>query len=120
MEIYKAMNWGELKHEYDLDGKRLLPWDNWDMPFGGAWCVVRSNTHSLKHEHDEQEMFFAVSGCADVHVGEEIFELNKGDMIAIPPGSSHFVENNHSDDFHFYTLWWDSDTCKEYLHKVER
>lgn len=38
------MDWSALVHEYDLDGKRLLPWDGYPMPFAAGWCVVQPNT----------------------------------------------------------------------------
>jgi|SRR5690554_712604 len=115
MEIHKPMNWYELKHEYKLDGKRLLPWEDWHMPFGGAWCVVRAHSSSLEHNHDEQEMFVVVSGEAVIHIGNEKRRVKKGDFIAIPPGKEHFVENTAETDFHFLTIWWDKETCENFL-----
>lgn len=120
IEIFKKMDWTELVHEYKLDGKRLLPWENWSMPFGGAWCVVRSKSESLKHLHDEQEMFVIVSGNARVHVGTEVFEAQKGDFIAIPPGKNHYVENVSDTDFHFFTIWWEESSCKAFLEGKEK
>lgn len=120
MEVVKPMNWYELKHEYQLDGKRLLPWDDWDMPFGGAWCVVRAHSDSLLHDHDEQEMFIVASGEATIHIGGRVIYAKKGDFIAIPPGNSHFVENSGETDFHFFTVWWDTETCESFLEKQRK
>jgi len=117
MEIVKPMNWYELTHEYQLDGKRLLPWDGWDMPFGGAWCVVRAHSDSLLHGHDEQEMFIVASGEAIIHIGEREIHAKKGDFVAIPPGNNHYVENSSEIDFHFFTIWWDTETCESFLGK---
>lgn len=114
MIIHKEMDWNELKHEYQLDGKRILPWEGWDMPFGGAWCVVRKDTESLRHSHDEQEMFIIVSGKANIKMNDDLYELNKGDFIAIPPNTEHFIINNSEEDFHFFTIWWDRETVSNF------
>lgn len=119
MKFFNPMNWETLQHEYQLDGKRLSPWDGWNMPFGGAWCVVRSNTESLKHHHEEQELFIIVSGTAKIHVGEQIVEVKKGDFLAIPPGNDHFVCNDTDEDFHFFTMWWDQESCDAFTRNVD-
>lgn len=114
MEIIKRMQWNSLKHEYGLDGSRLLPWDGWSMPFGGAWCVVRPNTKTFRHGHEEQEMFIAINGTAKIHIDEHVYPFDAGDIIAIPPNSAHYVENCTDSDFHFYTLWWDESTVANF------
>lgn len=120
IEIHKQMNWNELQHEYQLEGKRLLPWESWNTPFGGAWCVVRAKTKSLLHAHDEQEMFIVVSGEANIHVGDRIISTKQGDFIAIPPGNNHYVENSSENDFQFFTIWWDIETCESFLAKQKK
>lgn len=50
-EIFRKMDWSALVHEYDLDGKRLLPWDGYPMPFAAGLYVVRpisANPQSTK------------------------------------------------------------------------
>jgi len=115
MDILKAMNWYELTHEYQLDGKRILPWQDYPMPFGGAYCVVRAHSDSRLHQHDEQEMFIIISGEAKIHVGDKIIDAKKGDFIAIPLEDDHYVENNTETDFHFFSIWWDKATAEEFL-----
>lgn len=120
MKVLRKMDWNELKHEYQLDGKRLLPWQGWDMPFGGAWCVVRPNTDSLRHAHEEQEMFIVASGRAKIRLDDEFIEVTKGDFIAIPPDKEHYVINETDEDFHFFTMWWDRETVTEFLEKLNQ
>jgi len=116
MKTIKKLDWKNLKHEYGVDGQRLLPWhvnDNIDFPFpfGGAYCITRSKTKSLEHINepsDEEEMFIVVSGKGLVHVDGEITEVAQGDVVYISSGQSHFVENPYDEDFHFYALWWNN------------
>lgn len=61
-EIFRKSNFDGLVHEYGLDGRRLLPWDNYPMPFAGGWCVVRPGTQSEPHTQIDQEIFIAIKG----------------------------------------------------------
>jgi oxalate decarboxylase/phosphoglucose isomerase-like protein (cupin superfamily) len=106
-DIYRRTDFGRLVHEYDLDGKRLLPWDGYPMPFGGGWCVVRPHTRSLPHTQIDQELFIGIKGRATLVVGEQRFPFEMGDVAAIPKHTDHYVINDSDEDFHFYVVWWD-------------
>jgi mannose-6-phosphate isomerase-like protein (cupin superfamily) len=120
MKLFEKMDWAALKHEYGLDGKRLLPWDGLAAPFGGAWAVVRAGTRSLPHRNDppeEEELFFCVSGRAKVCVGDELLDVQKGDLVFFPAGIWHYAENPYEEDFHMYCIWWDPSSASRYLSK---
>ncbi len=120
MDLIKKVNWKGLKHEYGLDGQRLLPWENANFPFGGAYCVVKSNTNSLQHVNqpdDEDEFFIVISGKAKVFIDGDFFEIEKGDQVFIPKGTSHYVENTYNEDFHFYALWWNSESIGNHINQ---
>lgn len=120
-KIVEPMEWSDLKHEYGLDGKRLLPWAGASFPFGGAYCVVRQDTLSLEHINDpvdEEEMFVCIDGEADVVIGDHRHTARKGDVIYIPAGVPHHVDACHGMDFHFYSLWWSPATCSDYISSV--
>jgi mannose-6-phosphate isomerase-like protein (cupin superfamily) len=104
MQMLNKINWESLKHEYDLDAKRLLPYPGINPPFGGAWCVVKSKTKSLAH--DEYELFIGISGKANIKLGDEIVEMEKGDIVVIPPRVRHYISNQEQEDFHLYSIWW--------------
>lgn len=113
------MDWGSLRHEYELDAKRLLPWEVIQAPFEGAWCVVRPGTRSTPHSHHERELFIAISGQADIVIAGERFSVGKGDLISIPVGSEHYIANDSEEDFHMYTVWWSQESASEFLNTVE-
>ncbi len=119
MNLIDRMNWDRLKHEYNVDAKRLLPWEGLSAPFGGAWVVVRPGTISTPHVNDppeEAEIFICISGAAKVCVGKEIVDVTKGDLVYFPPGTFHYIENPHQEDFHLYSIWWDPISAKKYLN----
>jgi oxalate decarboxylase/phosphoglucose isomerase-like protein (cupin superfamily) len=109
------MDWNALVHEYDLDGKRLLPWDSYPMPFGAGWCVVRPKTCSEPHTQIDQEIFIALKGHGSVVIGESSFPFEMGDIVAIPKHTNHYVVNDSDEDFHFYVIWWDKTYATQFL-----
>ena len=115
MQRISKMNWSALKHEYDLDAKRLLPWDGMRAPFGGAWCVVRPHTRSLPHGHEENELFICVSGKARIVLDGDHLDVEKGDVVLIAPSTHHYVDNATDEDFHMYSIWWDGESARAFL-----
>jgi oxalate decarboxylase/phosphoglucose isomerase-like protein (cupin superfamily) len=116
---FRSMNWDGLVHEYDLDGSRLLPWDNYPMPFGGGWCVVRPKTRSLPHTQIDQEIFIGLKGTATLVIGEDERPFAFGDIAAIPKHTVHYFLNESDSDFHFYVVWWDETHARSYLAALE-
>ncbi|AWK43829.1 cupin domain-containing protein [Photorhabdus laumondii subsp. laumondii] len=120
MNIIRKMDWDSMVHEYDLDGSRLLPWEGLNTPFGGAWCIVRPETKSFRHSHNEYELFIVIQGNAIIRINDEDFPVTKGDLIIIPLDSEHHVINNNQEDFHFYTIWWDKESTLNFLTRLEQ
>jgi oxalate decarboxylase/phosphoglucose isomerase-like protein (cupin superfamily) len=118
MQMVDKMDWAGLKHEYRVDAKRLLPWEGMSPPFGGAWAVVRAGTTSLKHVNDpadEEELFICVCGRAQVMLDDRTVEVDKGDLVFIPAGVSHYIQNPYETDFHVYCIWWNQVSARNYL-----
>ncbi|EIV2083590.1 TPA: cupin domain-containing protein [Klebsiella aerogenes] len=116
-EIFRKSNFDGLVHEYGLDGRRLLPWDNYPMPFAGGWCVVRPGTQSEPHTQIDQEIFIAIKGQATLIVGEEQYEFTTGDIAAIPKHTNHYIINDSTEDFHFYVVWWDMNYVNDFINQ---
>lgn len=108
----------KLNFEYGLLCNRLSSWsDSKSMPFGGAYCVVDAGTESLKHVNepsDEQELFICIKGTAKIVIGESVFEARMGDQFLIPCGVEHYVNNDTSEDFHYYAIWWNAGIVSEF------
>jgi len=118
MKLLDKMDWSGLKHEYGCDAKRLLPWDGLQAPFGGAWAVVRAGTRSAPHRNDppeEEELFICVAGRATVCIGDQLVDMQKGDLAFFPAGTWHYVDNPYAEDFHMYSIWWDPSSAARYL-----
>ena len=47
------------------------------------------------HNHRvNEEMFFVLEGSGEVRIGKETFPINKGDVIANPPGGAETAHQN--------------------------
>lgn len=117
-DLYRKIKWNDLVHEYALDGQRLLPWEGYPMPFAGGWCVVRPHTQSEPHTQIDQEIFIAIKGQAKVVIGDDQFDFEMGDIVAIPKHLNHYVINDSNEDFHFYVLWWDENYVRGFIKEL--
>ncbi|UAC01872.1 cupin domain-containing protein [Dactylosporangium vinaceum] len=108
-----------LEPAYGLVGQRLLPWPALNAPFEGAWCVLRAGTESTPHAHHEYEIFIALTGTAEIVIGEERRPFVAGDIVRLPPGSSHHVVNTGAGDFEYYGVWWDADMAARFAARHE-
>ena len=97
--------------------QRLLPWPALNAPFEGAWSVVRPGTATTAHAHHEYEIFVAVSGNAELESEGERRPFNEGDVVHFPPHTTHQVINDGTEDFQFYSVWWDTDMSERFLQR---
>jgi oxalate decarboxylase/phosphoglucose isomerase-like protein (cupin superfamily) len=110
--LLKKLRDQTLVHEYGLDGVRTFPWNGVNAPFGAAYCVVAPGTDSFAHINapaDEDELFVIIAGNATVMLGDEAFPVTSGDQIFIPQGMPHFVRNDSTEPFLFYSVWWNAE-----------
>lgn len=61
------------------------------------------------HHHYLFELLYCKEGIIKQTVGEEIFELTRGDWLLIKSGISHATENNSSYNYKFFNLHFDLD-----------
>ncbi len=57
------------------------------------------------HSHDgEFEVYYVLSGVADVTDDGEVYQLHAGDMHLCPSGQTHSIKNNTSEDLEVIML----------------
>jgi oxalate decarboxylase/phosphoglucose isomerase-like protein (cupin superfamily) len=117
MELIKKFSRDKLHFEYGLDGIRTFPWEGIEPPFAGGYCIVRPGDETLAHVNspsDEDEMFIAIQGNAEVVLDGKATAISQGDIVMIPRGMDHFIRNTSEEPFHFYTVWWSSQDVARY------
>jgi len=59
-----------------------------------AEAIVAPGTTTQLHRHRlSEELYHITAGCGRMTLGEEIFEVEPGDTLFIPPGTPHCIEN---------------------------
>ena len=61
---------------------------------GVAWAEVDAGAISPAHWHDRtEEVYFIIEGYGVMHLGETAFSIGAGDVVSIPRGFIHAIEN---------------------------
>lgn len=67
-----------------------------------------SNAHLQLHSHVFYELLYCCNNCdAEYLIGSERYRLKQGDIIFVPPGTSHrpLLPENATEPYHRYVLW---------------
>ena len=56
------------------------------------------HTNTVEHEQ------YILRGRAKIGIGEEVYEVNAGDVVLIPAGIVHFYENIGEEPFEFLCI----------------
>lgn len=89
---------GEAAERYDSKmgfigpqiGAKLLGYNITELPPG-------KRAFPFHNHRVNEEMFFVLEGQGDIRIGKEIFEIQKGDFVACPPGgeeTAHQIINS--------------------------
>ncbi|MEE9303348.1 MAG: cupin domain-containing protein [Thiotrichaceae bacterium] len=76
--------------------------------FGTILVVVKPGIKVDRHRHDEEEMFYVISGKAELELEGNTAVLSAGDTIYIPRFWYHQVINTFDDEFTFLDIYWDN------------
>jgi len=63
------------------------------------------DTAAAHYHVGARHIWFVDAGTGVLHVGEQSFELAKGDVATVGDGEVHWFENTGSGTFSFYELW---------------
>lgn len=67
-----------------------------DVP-GGAltvtWVEVGPGASQRPHDHGPEQVYVVVRGSGRMRVGDEEREVTVGDLVYVPPGATHGIEN---------------------------
>lgn len=59
-----------------------------------AEATLPAGCRTLRHRHHRaEELYSFTSGSGVMHLGDEVFPVNAGDTVCIPPGTPHCLEN---------------------------
>lgn len=90
------------------DIRELYPWDGVvEPPWNSTLCTIRPTESSTPHSHATDETFIFTSGAGHVEVGDELRQVEVGDVIYVPHGTSHIVTNtSETNPLSFVSIYW--------------
>ena len=64
-----------------------------------AEAIIPCDLETKAHKHlISEEIYHINQGCGSMTLGDEIFDVNTGDTICIPPGTTHKIKNTGNID----------------------
>jgi len=87
--------------------------DNINLGFSLAHAVIKMGQSSLPHQLMHSETYYFLSGKGQMFVGKEIFEVEKGDTVYVPPKTDQSVKNTGEEELVFLCIVsppWSEDT----------
>ena len=94
------------------DLRELYPWAGVvTPPWNSTLCSIRPQESSTPHSHATDETFIFTGGEGNVRVGGEERTIAVGDVIYIPNGTEHIVNNTReTDPLTFVSVYWHQPT----------
>jgi len=86
----------ELLHpdrDYHFDGRYSL-----------ASAIVKPGQSSLPHTLKNNEVYYILNGNGEIHVGNEVENVMRGDAIEIPAGALQWIRNIGPEDLSFLCI----------------
>lgn len=75
-----------------------------DSNFEMRFFTIHSGGNIPKHTNQVEHKQYVLNGHAEVGIGEEIFEVQKGDIVFIPAKIPHWYINKGNETFEFLCL----------------
>ena len=64
-----------------------------------AHAIVPPKESSLPHILEKStELYYILSGCGEMHIGDETAQVRPGQIILIPPRKRQYIRNTGTDD----------------------
>ena len=87
--------------------------DNLDLGFSLAHAIIKKGESSLPHQLLHSETYFFLNGKGQIFLGEETYDVEKGDTVFVPPKINQYVKNTGEEDLAFICIVsppWSEDT----------
>ena len=62
-----------------------------------TWVEIQAGHKQQPHSHTPEQAYIIVAGCGKMQVGDELSDVNPGDLIFIPSNVTHSIENTGSE-----------------------
>ncbi len=100
------------------DGEvKKIEWEEWEKmkdpvkrdiakTNDASFHIIRLQGMEPAHTHDTHDLVAVVlKGMGKIHYGETIYDIQKGDIVHIPRGVPHWVENTGNQSLEAYAIF---------------
>ncbi len=95
-----GIHYGEFATEYRGQGV---------TPFRAAQFSVTPGTKTPRDVHDVRECWYVLSGRGELEYGNDICQVEAGQLVFFESQVTHRVHNTGIADLHILSLWWPAD-----------
>lgn len=64
-----------------------------DVGLTATWVDVAPGSRQRPHDHPSEQVYLIIAGRGRMLVGEEEREVGSGELVYVPPGAVHGIEN---------------------------
>ena len=63
-----------------------------------SYAELHPNMTPMPHSHEAEQIFMILKGRVKLHVGDQVFNMEEGSIVRIPPYVEHWSEPPNPDD----------------------
>lgn len=86
----KAANWNSMKEVIVREGVTRKAFSGEGATL--ALHILQPGHEPKPHSHPYEQMVYILSGKVNFHIGDEVFFLEEGGLLVVPPNVEHFAE----------------------------
>lgn len=75
-----------------------------ELRYSLAHAIVPAGQSSTPHSLKTSEVYYVLSGTAEMHINDQVQTIEAGDMVYIPPNARQFVDNPGTQPFIFLCI----------------
>ena len=75
-----------------------------DLRYSLAHAVIPAGSTSTPHSLTTSEVYYILSGQAQMHIDQEVQAIGPGDAVYIPPNAKQYVVNDGADPLVFLCM----------------
>ena len=75
-----------------------------EIGYSLAHAKVRAGKETIAHKLKSAEVYYIMKGKGIVHIDEEVFEVNAGSAVYIPPGAKQYIANTGDRELEFLCI----------------
>lgn len=93
-------------HEDTIRAHEVIPAQVMGCPFDSAWGYLPGPGKLAPHTHPADEIYMIFKGEGIVTVDGEQEKVAPGDIVVIPGGADHCIENAGEGELLWCAFWW--------------